>query len=228
VLLFYGKRSMNMRARTLEAKQQKGQKILEAAKELFFNKGYYGITIEMITEKAGVSTGTFYLYYKNKIEIYKALQNEGLDILVDRITKVISWPGLSALAKLSEIARTYFRYYNDHREYYDIMAILSATPDELKETQTEISRIIDNKVYNLLKVVEDVLKEGVENDEFISMDTWNVTNVIWGLMYGLILLKERDIMENIIEVNVEELIKQALEMAFYGIVKQRLPENEKV
>ena len=218
---------MNMRARTLEAKQQKGQKILEAAKELFFNKGYYGITIEMITEKAGVSTGTFYLYYKNKIEIYKALQNEGLDILVDKITKVISRPGMSSVAKLSEIARTYFRYYTDHREYFDIISILSATPDELKETQTEISRIINSKAYNLLKVIEGVLKEGVENGEFISMDTWKTTNAFWGLMDGLILLAERNNIENVIGVGLEELIEQALEMAFYGIVKQRLAENEK-
>jgi len=217
-----------MRARTLEAKHQKSQKILEAAKDLFFTKGYYGTSIEMITEKAGVSTGTFYLYYKNKIEIYKALQNEGLDILVDKITGVISRPGTSSLSKLSEVARTYFRYYNDHREYFDIISILSATPDELKETKTEISMIINSKAYNLLKVIEGVLKDGIETGEFIPMDTWKTTNAFWGLMDGLILLAERNNIENVIGVSLEELIKQAFEMAYYGIVKQRPTENEKV
>ena len=218
---------MNLRARTHEDKQQKRKKILEAAKELFFDKGYYGTTIEMITEKAGVSIGTFYLYYKNKVEIYKALQNEGLDILVDMITQVISRPGMSSLAKLSEIARTYFCYYNEYREYFDIMAVLSTIPDELKETQTEISRIIDRKTYNLLKMIEGVIIEGVESGEFIQMDTWKSMNVFWGLMDGLILLAERNNIENVIGVGLEVLIKQALEMAFYGIVKQSLVENEK-
>jgi len=205
---------MKIRARTLEAKQQKGQKILESAKELFFSKGYYGVTVEMITDKAGVSTGTFYLYYKNKIEIYKALQNEGLDILIDRIRKVISKPGMSASIKLSEVARTYFDYYNDHREYFDIIQILSASPDELKETQTEISKIIDNKVYHLLKVIEGVLKEGIENGEFVPMDTWKVTNVFWGLMDGLILLDERNNIKNVIRVDLEQLMRQAFRMTF--------------
>ncbi len=216
-----------MRARTLEAKQQKGQKILESAKELFFSKGYYGVTIEMITDKAGVSTGTFYLYYKNKIEIYKALQNEGLDILIDKIRKVISKPGMSASARLLEVARTYFRYYNDHREYFDIIQILSASPDELKETQTEISKIIDNKVYHLLKVIEGVLKEGIENGEFVSMDTWKATNVFWGLMDGLILLDERNNIKNVIRVDLEQLIRQAFRMTFYGMgtANQRRPED---
>jgi len=211
---------MNLRARTLEDKQQKKQKILEAAKELFFSDGYYGTAIEMITERAGVSTGTFYLYYKNKIEIFKALQDEGLDILTDEITKVISWPGMSSLAKISEIARTYFRYYNDHRKYFDIMAVLSATPDDLKETQTEIGRIIDSKASNLLKMIEGVFKDGVESGEFVPMDTWKTTNVFWGLMDGLILLEERNNVVNVIGVGLEDLIKQALKMTFYGIVKQ--------
>ncbi len=218
---------MKIRARTLEAKQQKGQKILESAKELFFSKGYYGVTVEMITDKAGVSTGTFYLYYKNKIEIYKALQNEGLDILIDRIRKVISKPGMSASIKLSEVARTYFDYYNDHREYFDIIQILSASPDELKETQTEISKIIDNKVYHLLKVIEGVLKEGIENGEFVPMDTWKVTNVFWGLMDGLILLDERNNIKNVIRVDLEQLMRQAFRMTFYGIgvINQRRNED---
>ncbi len=218
---------MKIRARTLEAKQQKGQKILESAKELFFSKGYYGVTVEMITDKAGVSTGTFYLYYKNKIEIYKALQNEGLDILIDRIRKVISKPGMSASIKLSEVARTYFDYYNDHREYFDIIQILSASPDDLKETQTEISKIIDNKVYHLLKVIEGVLKEGIENGEFVPMDTWKVTNVFWGLMDGLILLDERNNIKNVIRVDLEQLMRQAFRMTFYGIgvINQRRNED---
>ena len=218
---------MNLRAKTHEDKQQKRKKILEAAKELFFDKGYYCTTIEMITQKAGVSIGTFYLYYKNKVEIYKALQDEGLDILFDMMKQVISWPAMSSLAKLSEIARTYFCYYNEHREYFDIMAVLSAIPDELKETQTEISRIIDRKTYNLLKMIEGVIIERVKSGEFIQMDTWKSVSVFWGLMDGLILLTERNNIENVTGVGLEVLIKQALEMAFYGIVKQSLVENEK-
>ena len=216
---------MNTRARTQGAKLQKQQKILEAAKEIFFREGYYGTSIEMITEKADVSTGTFYLYFKNKIEIYKALQNEGLELLVDSMTRVVSWPGLSALAKFSEMARTYFRYYYEHREYFDIMAILSATPAELKETQSEISKIVDGKVYNLLKLVEGVLIEGVKNGEFVPMDTWKATCAFWGMMDGLILIKERNVIENVIGGNVEDLIKQGLEMAFYGIVKRNPDKN---
>ncbi|MBI9083653.1 MAG: TetR/AcrR family transcriptional regulator [Desulfobacterales bacterium] len=211
---------MNRRARTPKAKQEKKEQILAAAKALFFEKGFYGTRIEMIAKKAGVSTGTVYLYYKNKIEVYKALQDEGVGILSEMISQVISWPGMSALAKLSEVARTYYRFHNEYREYFDIMAILCVTPKDLKESESEISKIIDGKTFSLLKMVEGVLQEGIEKSEFISLDTWKATNVFWGMLDGLILLAERRNIENVIGVDLEELFKQALEMSFYGILKQ--------
>jgi len=211
---------MNLRARTPEAKQEKKALILAAAKDLFFGKGFYGTKIEMIAKKAGVSTGTVYLYYKNKIEVYKALQDEGVDILSEMISQVISWPGMSALAKLSEVARTYYRFHTEYREFFDIMAILSATPQDLKESDSEISSIIDAKTHKLLKIIESVLLEGIEQNEFVDLDTWKTTNVFWGMLDGLILLAERQNIENVIGVDLEDLIKHALEMSFYGILKQ--------
>ncbi|MBN1573213.1 MAG: TetR/AcrR family transcriptional regulator [Deltaproteobacteria bacterium] len=211
---------MKRRARTIEDKRAKGEKILKVAKELFFDKGYYGTTIEMITDQAGVSIGTFYFYYKNKIEIYKALQDEGLDILLEMIDGVVSRPGLSAKEKLYELAHAYLKYYREHREYFDIIAILSATPDELKETDTELSGIINTKAFNVLKKIEGVLNEGVENGEFVPLDTWKATSVFWGLMDGLVLLEERDNVVNVIGFSLDELIRQALEMSFHGIMKK--------
>lgn len=211
---------MKRRARTLEDKQKKSEKILQAAKELFFDKGYYETTIEMITEKANVSIGTFYVYYKNKIEIYKALQNEGVDILLDMIQQVVSRPGITAHEKVIELARTYMRYYKEYREYFDIMAILSATPRELKETDSPLSKIIDGKAYDVLRKIQGVLQEGIESGVFVELDTWKVTNVLWGIMDGLILLEERNNIKNVIGLDLEDLAAQALEISFSGILKR--------
>ncbi len=118
---------LKRRARTSEDKQKKSEKILQSARKLFFDRGYHETTIEMITADAGVSTGTFYVYYKNKIEIYKALQNEGLDILLEMVEAVISRPGETSHKKMAELARAYLRYYREYREYFEILAILSAS-----------------------------------------------------------------------------------------------------
>lgn len=209
---------MKKRATNAKEKEQKKERILQAAKDLFFDKGYHGTRIEMIAERAGVSVGTVYLYYKSKMELFKAIQNEGLDILIKMIEETLSWPGMTALARMSAIAFTYFRFYQEYREYFDIIAVVSATPEELKETETEVSRIIDGKTYNLLKLIEGVVKEGVEKGELSSVDTWKVTNVYWGLLDGLIIMSERHNLKNVVGVELEELVKTALEMTYYGIV----------
>lgn len=208
------------RARTVEDKQKKKDTILKAARELFFKKGFYGTTIEMITSKAGVSTGIFYFYYKNKIEVFKALQDEGLDILQNTIDTVIAIPDMTAREKLLRLAHLYLGYYREYREYFDIMSIVCAAPDELKETDSELSTIIDDKTSGVLKKIERIIQDGIENGEFVSVDTWKVITVFWAMMDGLILLDERDNIKNVIGVGLDELVEQALDMSFHGIVKE--------
>ncbi len=209
------------RARSREDKLRKSQNILEAAKKLFFERGYHDTTIGMITERAGVSVGTFYVYYRNKIEVYKALQNEGLDILLAMFEEALARPSRTAREKIAALAATYLAYYRDYREYFDIMAILSASPPELKETDSELSRIINGKTYDVLRMIESVLREGVDAGQLVGLDTWKATTVFWALMDGLILLEERNNIENVIGLDLKELIDQALEITFLGIAKDR-------
>lgn len=208
---------MKQRARTLEDKELRGRHILQAAKELFIERSYDGTTIEMITRKAGVSTGTFYLYYANKLEVFKALQNEGLDILIADVNTALSGAGKSAEEKILAMANTYLSYYTNYREYFEIMAVLSATPQELKEKESDISKVIDGKTRNMLAAIDGILKEGVASGEFRSFDTWPVAAVLWGVMDGIILLSERNNISNVINIGIDALVGTALESVLSSI-----------
>jgi AcrR family transcriptional regulator len=212
------------RARTLEDKQQKGRLLLDAAKELFFDKGYKEATIEMITERAGVSTGTFYLYFKNKREIYMTLYADGIDIFHAMAEEAISWPGMSALARLSAIAHAYYRFYKEYTEYFDILAFIHMHQAELKEP-SEMASILDQKAIDLLKMIESVIIEGVESGEVAPRDTWNATNALWGMMDGIIMLAERkNVM--VMGVSLDELFKEAIKIIFYGMTGSNGGEHD--
>ena len=47
--------------------------ILSAAAQLIYERGYYGANISDITKRAGVATGTFYVYFNSKISLYRYL-----------------------------------------------------------------------------------------------------------------------------------------------------------
>ena len=110
---------MGSRARTIEDKEQRRRLLLEAAKTLFFDRGLQGATIEMITTEVGLSPGAFYGYFKSKLEIYLTLYSEAIDIFHDMAKQAISWPGMTALARISAIISAYHRFYIDHTEHFD-------------------------------------------------------------------------------------------------------------
>lgn len=59
-------------------KEARPQEILEAALQLFAEKGYSATKVDDIARAAGVTCGTPYLYFTNKEEIFKALIREYL------------------------------------------------------------------------------------------------------------------------------------------------------
>jgi AcrR family transcriptional regulator len=49
------------------------RKLLDAAAEEFGARGYHETAISHITQRAGVGLGTFYVYFKSKEEVFRAL-----------------------------------------------------------------------------------------------------------------------------------------------------------
>jgi len=60
-----------------QPKTKRGQatldRLCDAAEQLFYKQGYYATSINDITSKAKVAPGTFYIYFTDKINIYKHL-----------------------------------------------------------------------------------------------------------------------------------------------------------
>ncbi len=65
--------------REREKLRQRGE-ILEAAFELFAEKGYHNVCMHEIAEKSEFAIGTLYKFFQNKEDLYKALILEKRDI----------------------------------------------------------------------------------------------------------------------------------------------------
>jgi AcrR family transcriptional regulator len=59
-------------------KEARPQELLEAALELFVEKGFAATRAEEVAQRAGVSKGTLYLYYPSKEELFKAVVRQNL------------------------------------------------------------------------------------------------------------------------------------------------------
>jgi AcrR family transcriptional regulator len=52
------------------ARDERRQQLIDAAKDVFAQKGYHATTVDDVTRAAGVAKGTFYLYFSEKREVY--------------------------------------------------------------------------------------------------------------------------------------------------------------
>lgn len=75
---------------TEERKDEKRKLIFETATKVFAENGYLSSTVKDITDEAGISVGTFYLYFKNKEDLLEKLYDEMAQIMNDVVNFAIN------------------------------------------------------------------------------------------------------------------------------------------
>ncbi|WP_339321189.1 TetR/AcrR family transcriptional regulator [Paenibacillus sp. FSL W8-0194] len=73
--------------------------ILQAAMELFSEKGYHGTNTKEIAAAAGVSTGSFYSYYKDKRAVFLDSLSIYFNTLLERIEAYLAGINFSTMDK---------------------------------------------------------------------------------------------------------------------------------
>lgn len=75
-------------------KEARPQELLDAALQLFVEKGYAATRTDEVAQRAGVSKGTLYLYYPSKEELFKAVVRSNLTpILAEGSDLLNNFPG---------------------------------------------------------------------------------------------------------------------------------------
>ena len=97
-----------------EGKEATRQRILDAAEEVFSEKGYHGAAVDDIVRTSQTSKGSFYFHFPSKQEIFFAL--------VDRLTASLAQSAeeaiareRGALARVDAALETVFHTFSRHR-----------------------------------------------------------------------------------------------------------------
>lgn len=114
-------RPTSTRGRPLSAKGERTRRaLLDAAESVFADLGYYEASIVKITEVAGVSQGTFYLYFSSKQEIFDELVID----LNRRVRRAMSQAARQARGRAEAERRgfeAFFRFTAEHPALYRII-----------------------------------------------------------------------------------------------------------
>lgn len=158
----------------------KYRQIIDAAVVVIAQNGYHQAQVAKIAKQAGVADGTIYLYFKNKEDILISLFEEKMGNFVENIQSKIA--GFNTAAeKLLVMVETHFEMLsNDHH-----LAIV--TQLELRQSSIELRLKINDVLKGYLKVVDQILQEGIENGEFPeTLDVRLTRQMIFGTIDEMI------------------------------------------
>ncbi len=115
---------------TQQKKDEKKQHILDCATHVFAAKGYNDTSVRDIVEAADISTGSFYFYFKNKRELFEALRQEAITMLMGVISTSIQEEG-PFYARLGRTIARCLRAIEWHAEKAYLMMVVAMEVDPL-------------------------------------------------------------------------------------------------
>ena len=108
------------------------RKLLDAGAQVFAQRGYHAARVDDIVKLANTSHGTFYLYFSNKEDLFKALLKDALHDMeiVAGDFPVVTSDG-TGLTVLRQWVRKFFRAYAAHATVIRILSQADLVPEEV-------------------------------------------------------------------------------------------------
>uniref|UniRef100_A0A7C5SWT3 TetR/AcrR family transcriptional regulator n=1 Tax=Thermocrinis ruber TaxID=75906 RepID=A0A7C5SWT3_9AQUI len=185
------------------------ERLLEYAKILFSQKGYYATSVEDIVESAGFSKGTFYFYFKSKEELFKSLVEEMHLNIVKRLENFLE-KELPLEDALSEYAKVFLEDIYQNRHIAQIFLF------QLVGTNEEFRKLYYTKVSHFRELLTKMVDRAIQRGEINYKNAENIVNLYAGFLRMLVLEyvfreKEPDL------ERVKRLAQEGVKVLFGGL-----------
>lgn len=142
--------------------------ILDAAYNLFINKGYWDTKIIDISEAAGIGKGTVYEYFESKDAIFLELFRTKVESGYDNITDLLS-KNISSEMKLKEFIDIELKNTSKYTFNKQFLLDLMVKSDAFKNL--ELIESIHKLVAKKFSVLFYIIEEGMNKGEFAKRNT---------------------------------------------------------
>jgi TetR/AcrR family transcriptional regulator len=198
---------MGIHERKLREKENRVRQITDAAEDIFFSKGVETATMDEIAERAEISKGTVYLYFKSKAELVATVFGRALDILREFIKESMAGKK-TGLDKISGIGKAYIKFSQTYPDYFSLMFITPYTQN-----------CIDLGA-NALAMVAQVITEGQKDGSIRpGLPPMQTAVVLWGQLHGVLAISanEKVCMMEHFSFSLEDLVQECIDVAINGL-----------
>lgn len=183
------------------------RKIFETSMKLFADKGYDATSVEEITATVGVAKGTLYYHFSSKEEIFNFLVEEGMKLLHNSVeikTENLTNP----IDKIRAVMLIQLKVMKKYDEFITIL-LSQIWGNEPRHQQFR------TYIYKYINVIENFIKEGIEQNVFRECDTRLIAEAIFGIICPLKIYK----IEKDEELDTEQIVDELMKYTVNGILK---------
>lgn len=199
-----------------QKKNEKYAKLISAAYELFEKEGVGGVSIDDIVKKAGVAKGTFYLYFKDKLDLISKLI---LKKAADYMKFEIEIPEINSDEDLSRCVRGYTNLLVDFLEGNKTLTLLID-----KNVHVCVNAMIENREGPVKELYDKILhyfeSQGYCKED-ISVKMYLYINLIVSSCCNAILRGKPYGLEE-----VKPHLYDIVTMSIYGVEQYRMNNGE--
>lgn len=192
----------------LQGKPSTKERILDAALEVFSQKGFHSATTDEIAERAGVGKGTLYRHFETKDKLFEELVRLRLDELEKKAGALIDGHD-DVLTMISKYIQVYFEFFDRNQRLYRL--IVQEQLDLGENSSYNYFRRVIRALPNLKRKVYEGSQQGILKE----IDFQTVFYGTMGFAHGVI---QKWLARDCSYSLVEEL-PGVLEVLFYGFVK---------
>ncbi|MCL1925651.1 MAG: TetR family transcriptional regulator [Syntrophorhabdaceae bacterium] len=154
----------------------KRNRILQAAIEVFSQKGFFGSKVSEIARASGVADGTIYIYFKSKDDLLIALFEEKMDeIVVEMRRKVNEYT--NPLDKLKAYIENHMKLLEGEAGLIEVLQV------ELRQSSKFMKDYTPVKFFEYLDILSGIIEEGKEAGLFrLDMNVRVARRIVFGAM----------------------------------------------
>jgi AcrR family transcriptional regulator len=144
--------------------------ILQAALELFSEKGYHNVTMQEIAIRAEFAVGTLYKFFKNKEELYKEILMQTANLFRSALSNVLEEKG-DEYAQVKKYLKTKCKLFMENIllvRLYFAEAGAGVSISVKRELETELRSFYEQVIQKLACVFE----KGIQKKFFRPLDPY--------------------------------------------------------
>jgi len=196
-------------------KETRPQELLDAALQLFVEKGFAATRSEEVARRAGVSKGTLYLYYPSKEELFKAVVRQSMSTLIaEGIELADAYEGSS-----SDLLATLMNIWWQKVGNTPAAGIHKIVLSEVRNFPELAQFYADEVIRPADRLFSTVVQRGIDSGEFRPVPIHEVAHVLMAPMIFLSLHRHSfgacplhgD------DIDADALIRTQLDMALRGL-----------